>query len=48
MGNLFVSEGLVRPYVVAVDSALLKSNQRVMSCLACIIDERRNNPLFRD
>ena len=25
MGNLFVSEGLVRPYVVAVDSTLLKS-----------------------
>ena len=25
IGNLFVIEGLVRPYVVAVDSALLKS-----------------------
>lgn len=29
MGNLFVSEGLVRPYVVAVDSALLKSKGHV-------------------
>jgi Transposase DDE domain len=29
MGNLFVSEGLVRPYVVATDSALLKSNGKV-------------------
>jgi hypothetical protein len=26
MGNLFVAEGLVRPYVVATDTALLKSN----------------------
>jgi hypothetical protein len=26
MGNLFVSEGLVKPYVVATDRALLKSN----------------------
>ena len=25
MGNLFVIEGLVRPYVVATDTALLKS-----------------------
>jgi hypothetical protein len=24
MGNLFVSEGLVKPYVVATDTALLK------------------------
>ncbi len=31
MGNLFVSEGLVRPYVVAVDSTLLKSKGHVMS-----------------
>jgi len=29
MGNLFVSEGLVKPYVVATDSALLKSKGRV-------------------
>ncbi|MDN5847463.1 MAG: hypothetical protein L0H53_14455 [Candidatus Nitrosocosmicus sp.] len=29
MGNLFVSEGLVKPYVVATDSTLLKSNGRV-------------------
>ena len=29
MGNLFVSEGLVRPYVVATDSALLKSKGKV-------------------
>ena len=26
IGNLFVIEGLVRPYVVATDTALLKSN----------------------
>ena len=30
IGNLFVIEGLVRPYVVATDTALLKSNQMVM------------------
>ena len=29
MGNLFVFEGLVKPYVVAVDSALLKSKGHV-------------------
>jgi hypothetical protein len=29
MGNLFVIEGLVRPYVVATDSALLKSKGKV-------------------
>jgi hypothetical protein len=29
MGNLFVAEGLVRPYVVATDSALLKSKGKV-------------------
>ena len=29
MGNLFVSEGLVKPYVVATDSALLKSKGKV-------------------
>ena len=29
IGNLFDSEGLVRPYVVATDSALLKSNGKV-------------------
>jgi len=29
MGNLFVSEGFVKPYVVAVDSALLKSKGHV-------------------
>jgi hypothetical protein len=29
IGNLFVSEGLVRPYVVATDSALLKSKGKV-------------------
>ena len=29
MGNLFVSEGLVKPYVVATDTALLKSNGKV-------------------
>jgi hypothetical protein len=29
MGNLFVFEGLVRPYVVATDSALLKSRGKV-------------------
>ena len=29
MGNLFVVEGLVRPYVVATDSALLKSKGKV-------------------
>ena len=31
IGNLFVIEGLVRPYVVATDTALLKSNGHVMS-----------------
>jgi hypothetical protein len=29
MGNLFIAEGLVRPYVVATDSALLKSRGKV-------------------
>ncbi|MDN5846658.1 MAG: transposase [Candidatus Nitrosocosmicus sp.] len=29
MGNLFVIEGLIKPYVVATDTALLKSNGRV-------------------
>ena len=29
MGNLFVSEGLVKPYVVAIDSTLLKSKGHV-------------------
>ena len=29
MGNMFVIEGLVRPYVVATDSALLKSKGKV-------------------
>jgi hypothetical protein len=29
MGNLFVAEGMVKPYVVATDSALLKSNGKV-------------------
>jgi len=29
MGNLFVSEGLVKPYVVATDTALLKSKGKV-------------------
>jgi hypothetical protein len=29
MGNLFVSEGIVKPYVVATDTALLKSNGHV-------------------
>lgn len=29
MGNLFVSEGLVRPYVVATDTALLRSKGKV-------------------
>ena len=29
MGNLFVIEGLVRPYVVATDTALLKSKGKV-------------------
>ena len=29
MGNLFVSEHLAKPYVVAMDSALLKSNGHV-------------------
>ena len=29
IGNLFVIEGLVRPYVVATDTALLKSNRSV-------------------
>ncbi|CAN5866009.1 hypothetical protein BH23THE1_BH23THE1_23240 [soil metagenome] len=29
MGNLFVSEGLVKPYVVATDSVLLKSKGKV-------------------
>ncbi|CAN5867236.1 hypothetical protein BH23THE1_BH23THE1_10990 [soil metagenome] len=30
MGNLFVSEGLVKPYVVATYSALLKSKSHVV------------------
>jgi len=29
MGNLFVFEGLVRPFIVAIDSALLKSKGHV-------------------
>jgi hypothetical protein len=29
MGNLFVFEGLVRPFIVATDSALLKSKSKV-------------------
>jgi hypothetical protein len=29
MGNLFVVEGMIRPYVVAIDSALLKSKGKV-------------------
>jgi hypothetical protein len=29
IGNLFVSEGLVKPYVVATDTALLKSKGKV-------------------
>ena len=29
MGNLFVFEGLVKPYILAVDSALLKSKGHV-------------------
>ena len=29
MGNLFVFEGLVKPYVIAIDSALLKSKGKV-------------------
>jgi len=29
MGNLFVSEGLVKPYVIAIDSVLLKSKGHV-------------------
>ena len=29
MGNLFVFEGLVKPYVLAVDSALLRSKGKV-------------------
>jgi hypothetical protein len=29
MGNLFVSEGLVRAYVVATDTTLLKSRGKV-------------------
>ena len=27
MGNLFVSEGLVKPYILAIDSTLLKANK---------------------
>jgi hypothetical protein len=30
MGNLFVSEGMVKPYVVVIDSALLKSKGHVV------------------
>ena len=30
MGNLFVFEGMVKPYVVAIDSALLKSKGHVV------------------
>ena len=29
MGNLFVFEGLVKPYVIAIDSTLLKSKGQV-------------------
>ena len=29
MGNLFVFEGLVKPYVIAIDSTLLKSKGHV-------------------
>ncbi len=29
MGNLFVSEGLVKPYVIAIDRTLLKSKGHV-------------------
>ena len=45
MGNLFVVEGLVRPYVVATDTALLKSKGHSM---ACIINERRCSSMFRN
>ena len=27
MGNLFVSEGMVKPYIVATDSTLIKANK---------------------
>ena len=29
MGNLFVSDGLIKPYILAIDSALIKSNGKV-------------------
>ena len=45
MGNLFVSHDIVKPYILATDSALLKSKGHV---LAYIIHERRNCTLFRN
>ena len=46
MGRLFVSEGLVKPYVIAIEQYPTKSLQG--SCFACVIDERRNNASFRN
>ena len=46
MGNLFVFEGLVKPYILATDSALLRSKGHV--CGIYIIHKRRNSSLFRN
>ncbi len=45
MGNLFVFEGLVKPYVLATDRALLKSKGK---CVAQVINEGRNSTMFRN
>jgi hypothetical protein len=40
MGNLFVLEDFVKPYILAVDRTLLKSKR---SCVARVINERRDS-----
>lgn len=40
MGNLFVLEDFVKPYILAVDSALFKIKR---SCVARVINERRDS-----
>ena len=45
MGHLFVSEGIVKPYILATDSALLSKPTKVS--MAQIIDGERNSTMFR-
>ncbi|CAN5759178.1 hypothetical protein BH23THE1_BH23THE1_21840 [soil metagenome] len=44
-GNLFVFEGLVKPFIVAIDSALLKSKGHVVWHASSM---REGSPLFRN